>query len=83
MMITTIIGPPQYPQSPDEWQLAADASHALLTIHAAQKYGLITGGPDVDIERCNLVLECASRRGITPAKDAFARYLGEYEVEIV
>lgn len=75
--MSTTIAPPQDPQGDAEWQNAADAAHALLAVDAARTYGLITGGPDVDVERCSEMPERASLRGITLAKDAIERYLGE------
>ncbi len=71
------VAPPQDPRGDAEWQNAADAAQALLAVDAAGAYGLITGGPDVDIEGCSDLLARASLRGITPAKDAIERYVGK------
>lgn len=59
----------------DEWQYAADAASVCLAIDAARMFGLITGGPTVNAERCAQVIEQAERRGITPADDAVDRFL--------
>jgi hypothetical protein len=37
---------------------------ALTQIEAARTYGLITGGPEINLERINEVLEVADERGI-------------------
>ena len=46
------IAPPNDPKAPEEWQAAADAADALLRLDSARMYGLVTGGPEVDADRC-------------------------------
>ena len=54
------------PKTKKEWQEAADAAHGLLVIDSARQYGLITGGPVANIERCEEILLKAKAKGITP-----------------
>jgi len=58
---------PRDPQTLGEWQLAADAASFMLTLDAARQYGLVEGGPEVDVARAWQILEGARRRGIFPA----------------
>lgn len=63
------------PISPDEWQDAVDHAHFYLALDAAQKYGLVTvtGGPNINIDRCIELLEGGAARGFTPRADAIER----------
>jgi hypothetical protein len=45
------------PESPAEWQEAVDTAHFLLLLDSARQYGLVEGGPAVDIERCEAILK--------------------------
>jgi hypothetical protein len=76
--ITVQIVPPAEPKTPEEWQTAVDAADALLHIHSAEAYGLITGAPSVNIERCEQLLEAARRRGVTPSAGNVERYVAAY-----
>lgn len=58
--------PGRDPLTNEEWQDAADWAELLLLIDSAQKYGLITGGPKANVDRCVEILGQAKRRGITP-----------------
>lgn len=64
----------------DEWQFAADAAATCLAIDACRFFGLITGGPKVNAERCAQVLDQAERRGVTPSDDAVERFLPAFMV---
>lgn len=61
------------PETPAEWQEAVDLAEAWLHVHAAKQYGLITGGPTVDVVRCDEIIAMGKARGITPAPDAVDR----------
>lgn len=68
--------PPQNPETPEEWQTVVDAADALLKLDAARMYGLVTGGPEVDGERCwEVVHRGREEHGIEPLEDAFGRLL--------
>lgn len=48
-------------------QRLAALSAACLLIDDARLYGLIDGGPEVDREQCEAVLERLKREGIVPS----------------
>lgn len=54
------------PETPQEWQDAANTAEMLLLIESARAYGLITGGPQANVERCRSILIEARRRGYEP-----------------
>jgi alkanesulfonate monooxygenase SsuD/methylene tetrahydromethanopterin reductase-like flavin-dependent oxidoreductase (luciferase family) len=56
----------QEPETDQEWQDAVNAAHVLLLIEDARFYGLIAGGPVVDVERCEKILRDGAAQGITP-----------------
>jgi len=66
---------PREPRTREEWQEAADAAEGALALDSARKYGLVTGGPVVDVERCTALIDAARAGGITPAKDAIERFV--------
>jgi hypothetical protein len=68
---------PKDPGTPAEWQEALDLAHVLLCIDSAQKYGLIAGGPRVNVDRCCRLLDEGKRYGVTPAKDCVERLTKE------
>jgi hypothetical protein len=59
---------PRMPRTPREWQAAADAAEWCLALDSCRQYGLVEGGPGIDVDRCLLILERAKMRGIVPAK---------------
>ena len=65
------------PNNSGEWQDAVDAAHACLTLDAARLYGLVTGGPGVNVGRCEDILNRGRRRGVEPRPDAVERFLSE------
>ena len=65
------------PVTDRQWQDAVDAAHALLTLEAARLYGLVTGGPEVNVERCVEIIEDGRSRGILPRVDAVERMVAE------
>jgi hypothetical protein len=40
------------PETPAEWHDAVVWAETLLTLDAAKQYGLLTGGPRIDVARC-------------------------------
>ena len=65
------------PQTPEEWQDAVDGAQALLEIDSAKQYGLITGGPDADVQRCEEILLYGKALGVTPSDDCAQRFISE------
>lgn len=64
------------PQNRAEWQSAVDAAAGLRALADCQMYGLITG-VQVDVGRCDELLEQGRRLGMLPSKPA-----GELAVEL-
>jgi hypothetical protein len=54
------------PRSDAEWQAAVDAADFLLRLEAARAYGLVTGGPEIDVRRCEAILARGRERGVVP-----------------
>jgi hypothetical protein len=54
------------PQSSAEWQAAVDAAEACLLLESARQYGLVTGGPGINVQRCEDLLSRGEQRGIRP-----------------
>lgn len=54
------------PTTPDEWQEAVDAASVCLAVDAARKYGLVTGGPEIDLDRCEEILRRGAELDIEP-----------------
>lgn len=65
------------PRTPEEWQAAVDAAQGALTLDSARKYGLVTGGPVVNVDRCVELLEAGRKRGIVPSPDAVEKFVAE------
>ena len=55
------------PQTPAEWQEAVDAAAFFLALQSCRLYGLITGGPNVDADRCQEILKRGKALGVAPA----------------
>lgn len=61
------------PQTAAEWQEAVDLAEFFLCVDAARNYGLVKGGPPVDVSRCEEILAEGKRRGTTPTKGCVER----------
>lgn len=59
---------PRDPVTPVQWQEAVDAAEALLRLDSARQYGLVTGGPKLNLTRIEWVQQEAKRRGIIPTE---------------
>lgn len=66
---------PPVPKTRAEWQIAADAAAGALALDSMRQYGIVTGGPGVDVDRCDELLRRAAARKIVPAADATERFL--------
>jgi hypothetical protein len=44
------------PRTRAEWQEAADVAEFMRYLHSARLYGLVCGGPHVDVDRCEHIL---------------------------
>jgi hypothetical protein len=54
------------PKTPAEWQEAVNLAEVMSRVHSARLYGLITGGPNIDVARCDQLLRQGSLRGYRP-----------------
>jgi hypothetical protein len=68
---------PAHPATPDEWQNAVDAAHAMLALESARLFGLVQGGPTVNVEHCTKLLALGRQRGIEPKPDATEQLVRE------
>jgi hypothetical protein len=59
---------PFNPQLSQEWQDAVNTAEFLLLLESARGYGLITGGPTVNVERCMEILELGREKGFFPQR---------------
>jgi hypothetical protein len=73
-------GLPADPQTAEEWQFVVDAAHVMLLIDSARQYGLVAGGPKVNVERCMELLRYGALRGYRPSPTAVEDYFKEMEV---
>lgn len=69
------------PTTPEEWQEAVDLAHGCLALDSARQFGLITGGPVVDVDRADYILTQGRSRGFTPANDAVERFVQRMQAE--
>lgn len=54
------------PRTHAEWQEAVDGAEIALKLHAANAYGLVSGGPTVNVDRCEDLLREGATRGVRP-----------------
>lgn len=57
---------PRDPSTITEWQDAVNLAQACLQIHATRVYGLISGGPVINVDRCDELLARGEQRNIRP-----------------
>ena len=67
----------QNPTSPEEWQECVNLCELYLRVDSARQYGLITGGPQVDVRRCEWLLRWGKRRGFMPEPETVKRMLAD------
>jgi hypothetical protein len=65
-----------YPTTPAEWQNAVDAAAGLRAIADCKMYGLLEGGPSIDVGRCDELLERGRLIGCFPSRPAVDLALG-------
>jgi hypothetical protein len=59
----------QLPETLEEWRSAAQSAAGLQLIEAARIYGFIDGGPKINLDRVDEILELARNRGIVPTTE--------------
>lgn len=63
------------PQTPEQWQEAMDAAHAVVLVEAARRLGFIAGGPTVNLERCAEILAGGKDRGYSAERTGVYDFL--------
>lgn len=58
------------PNSPAEWQGAVDVAYVMLLIDSAKLYGLVSGGPEVNVERAQDIIRRGEELGVVPSPNA-------------
>lgn len=54
------------PKTREEWQEAIEAAAFFLALDSARQYGLVTGGPTINAERCAHILAKGESLGYKP-----------------
>lgn len=54
------------PKTSAEWQEAVDAAEFYLALDSAHQYGLVEGGPQINVARCVKLLEKGKALGYQP-----------------
>ena len=70
------------PLTPEDWQLCVDCAHTGLLLDSARQYGLVTGGPVIDVDRAEQLLNAGRLRGYTPSKHAIEEQLLLFDLHI-
>lgn len=66
------------PETDEQWQEAVDLAEACIMLDSAIKYGLVTGGPRINVDRCQELLDRGKVRGTFPRQDAVERFIAAY-----
>jgi hypothetical protein len=54
--------PPKWPETPDEWREALTLARGWIAIDSCRQYGLVQGGPTINVDRCVEILKEGTRR---------------------
>lgn len=63
------------PATPSEWQEAVDLAYGAQCLDSARQYGLVSGGPKVNLDRCDEILRRGNQLGYTPGPGAVERFM--------
>lgn len=66
------------PQTDEQWQEAVDLAEACLTLDWAIKYGLVSGGPSINVDRCVELIDRGKTRGTFPQPEVVERFISAY-----
>jgi hypothetical protein len=58
---------PQNPETAEEWQEAVNGAQFYLGVDSCRQYGLLKGGPQINVGRCIQILRRGRRKGYLPA----------------
>jgi hypothetical protein len=64
------------PRTPAQWQEAVDGAAGARVIADCMMYGLLQGDVEINVERCDYILEQGKRRGILPSHDPVELAIG-------
>ena len=65
------------PKTAADWQVAVDAAHCMLVLDSCKQYGLLTGGPKINQDRCSMIMETGEEKGYKPSPDALDKFAAE------
>jgi hypothetical protein len=57
------------PQTTADWRLVLAVAHACLALDAARQYGVVVGGPTIDVRRCEELIAGGLAIGLRVTKD--------------
>lgn len=57
------------PKTVEEWREVVLGACALRAVHDCKLYGLFTGGPAINVERCDELIERGRARGIVFSRE--------------
>lgn len=63
------------PRTKVQWQEAVDAANGALALLAARIYGLVSGGPEINEDRCLEILKKGKRRGVFPRQNSIENFV--------
>src|SRR5262245_18902360 len=69
------------PQTATEWQTEVDAAYVGLALDSMEQYGLVKGGPQVKVDRCQKILDLRQSYGVTPNDDAFEEFVADLNAD--
>jgi hypothetical protein len=69
----------EQPETQSEWQIVVDLASFYLHLDSAKKYALVTGGPEINLQRCEELLETGKAQGIIPSPDHIERLTGVFQ----
>ena len=55
------------PQTSAEWREAVDSAQFFLALDSCRQFGLLEGGPSVNVERCEEIIRRGEKLGFRPA----------------
>jgi hypothetical protein len=56
------------PKTQVEWQRAVDAAAGLRAVADCKMYGLLEGGPEINVARCDQILELGAAIQVYPSR---------------
>ena len=65
------------PKTREEWQEVTDMCHFYLLLDSARQYGLVDGGPQINVKRCEQLFSKATRLGFSPSPGSVERLTAE------